>query len=64
MQQIELHCRECNMRLMDYMVSGNDDNIVLQGIVIKCPRCKRVMILKRYTEGMLKEHTKKGKYKV
>ena len=53
MQQIELHCKACNIRLMDYLVTGNDEQIVLHNIVIKCNRCKRVMELKKYTEAIL-----------
>lgn len=64
MQQIELHCKVCNMRLMDYLVAGNDEQIVLQNIIIKCNRCKRVLVLKKYTEAILKQHQEDGKYKI
>ena len=39
---VQLHCRECNARMMDYTLCQDDDRIVLQGITIKCNRCKRV----------------------
>lgn len=42
---VQLHCRECNARMMDYTLCQDDDRIVLQGITIKCNRCKRVMML-------------------
>lgn len=64
MQQIELHCKACNIRLMDYLVTGNDEQIVLHNIVIKCNRCKRVMVLKKYTEAILKQHEKNGKFMI
>lgn len=64
MQTIELHCKSCNMRMMDYMVTGNDEQIVLQNIVIKCNRCKRVLVLKKYTEAILKQRQQDGKYKI
>ena len=63
MQQIELHCKECNMRFFDYMVTGNDKMIVLQGISLKCARCKRILVLKKYTEGMLRTHSVQGKFR-
>lgn len=62
MQQIELHCKECNQRFFDYMVTGNNETIVLQGISLKCTRCKRVLVLKKYTEGILMKHSKNAKF--
>ena len=62
MQQIELHCKECNQRFFDYMVTGNNETIVLQGISLKCARCKRVLVLKKYTEGILLKHSKNAKF--
>ena len=64
MQQIELHCKACNIRLMDYLVTGNEEQIVLHNIVIKCNRCKRVMVLKKYTEAILRQHEKNGKFMI
>lgn len=51
---IELRCKQCKQRLMDYMVTGNDEAVVLQNITLKCWRCKRALMLKKYTEGMQK----------
>ena len=62
MQTIELHCKECKQRFFDYMVTGNDKTIVLQGISLKCARCKRVLVLKKYTEGILLKHSKNAKF--
>lgn len=61
---IELRCKECKQRLMDYTLVGEDATIVLQGITMKCGRCKRVLTLKKYTEGMLRQHSVKGTYRI
>lgn len=52
------------MRLMDYFVTGDDTTIALQGIEIKCTRCKRVMVLKKYTEGFMKINASGNKLKI
>ena len=57
---IQLRCKECKQRLMDYTFVGEDDRIVLQNITMKCCRCKRVLMLKKYTEGMLRQHSVNG----
>ena len=62
MQQIEVQWKECNQRFFDYMVTGNNETIVLQGISLKCARCKRVLVLKKYTEGILLKHSKNAKF--
>lgn len=49
---------------MDYLVTGNDKQIVLHNIVIKCNRCKRVMVLKKYTEAILRQYEKNGKFMI
>lgn len=61
---IELRCKQCKQRVMDYMVTGDDEMIVLQNLTIKCCRCKRVMMLKKYTEGVLRMHSVKGTYRI
>ncbi len=55
-KEIELHCKKCNQRLMDYTLQYNSEAIVIQGITMKCHRCKRVFIMKKYTEGLLTGH--------
>ena len=39
---------------MAYLLTGNDDAPVLPGMIIRCHtnRCTRVMVLKKYTEGI------------
>ena len=61
---VQLHCRECNARMMDNTLCQDDDRIVLQGITIKCNRCKRVMMLKKYTEGMIRKRADKGVFRI
>ena len=51
---IEIRCKKCNKLMMEYFVCGDDSAVALQNIGIKCDRCKRVMILKKYSEGMMK----------
>lgn len=61
---IELRCKQCKQRLMDYTLTNNDETIVLQNLTFKCWRCKRVMMLKKYTEGMLRLHSVNGTYRI
>lgn len=37
---------------------------VLRRNGFKCDRCKRVMILKKYSEGMMKEHSENGTFRI
>ena len=50
--------------MMEYFVCGDDSAVALQNIGIKCDRCKRVMILKKYSEGMMKEHSENGTFRI
>lgn len=61
---IELHCRQCNQRLMDYILCYKDETTVLQGITLKCTRCKQVLMVKKYTEGILREYARNGVFKI
>ena len=61
---IEIRCKKCNKLMMNYYLSGDDSMIALQNIGIKCDRCKRVMILKKYSEGMMKEHSENGTFRI
>lgn len=56
MQQIDLYCKNCNKSFkIAHVISGDDSTPVLQNKVIKCHHCreKRVLILKKWTEGDL-----------
>ena len=50
--------------MMEYFVCGDDFAVALQNIGIKCDRCKRVMILKKYSEGMMKEHSENETFRI
>ena len=50
---IEIRCKKCNKLMMEYFVCGDDSAVALQNIGIKCDRCKRVMILKKYSVFMI-----------
>ena len=50
--------------MMEYFMSVDDSAVVLQNIGIKRDRCKRVMILKKYSEGMMKEHSENGIFRI
>ena len=50
--------------MMEYFACGDDSAVALQNIGIKCDRCKRVMILKKYSEGMMKEHSENGTFRI
>ena len=60
---IDFYCK-CNKLMMEYFVCGDDSAVALQNIGIKCDRCKRVMILKKYSEGMMKEHSENGTFRI
>lgn len=52
-KEVDLHCRRCRVNLMvTYSVSGNPDIEVFTGYTIKCHRCKRAIVMKKYTEKM------------
>lgn len=54
MQEIKFYCRKCRKFMgMTYSVSGDADSPVLQNIMMKCHVCKKVSVLKNYTEGMV-----------
>lgn len=55
--RIVIRCRKCNQRMFDY-VSGD------MHIEMKCSRCKRVMVMKNYTEGFLRAKAKNGEYRI
>lgn len=61
---IEIRCRECNQRLMDYTLTHRDDTIVIQGITVKCTRCKRMLVMKKYTEGILRENSRDAVFRI
>ena len=61
---IEIRCTKCNKLMMEYFVCGDDSAVALQNIGIKCDRCKRVMILKKYSEGMMKHNLEREAFRI
>ena len=51
---IELRCSKCNMKIMDYMIQHEDTGCALNGVSLKCSRCKRVITLMKYTEAIIR----------
>lgn len=62
--RIELRCRKCNRYFMNYTLTGEADTVALQNIELKCGRCKRMMVLQRCTEEVLRLHAVNGAYKI
>ncbi len=60
--QITLHCKYCRKSLhVGYIVTGNRDEKVLQGLTMTCPVCHnkhpRAMSLHNITEGEFLKQT-------
>ena len=54
MEEIEFYCKKCKCSMhMSYTTCGNNDTPVLTGIRMKCHRCKKVSVLKNFTEGRI-----------
>ena len=61
---IEFRCKKCGRHFWDYVIQKDDDLVVVQAISMKCDRCKRILLFKKYTEGYLISHSKKGIFKI
>ena len=63
-KKIEFYCGNCKKSLkMSYEVSGDAKMPIMSGITLRCHthKCRRVMALKKYTEGQLADRAdKKG----
>lgn len=55
--RIVIRCRKCNHRMFDY-IAGD------VSIEMKCCRCKRVRVMKNYTESFLRARAKNGEYRI
>ena len=51
---VELRCKKCNMKIMEYMLQHDDNACALSGISLKCSRCRRVIMLMKYTEAIIR----------
>ena len=53
--KIVIRCKKCNQRMFDY-ISGDVH------LEMMCSRCKRVLVLKKYTESFIRRRAKNGEY--
>jgi len=44
---------------MSMIPTGDSEAIVMNGVVLKCKRCKKASVLKNYTEGKILARTDK-----
>lgn len=47
---IEFRCKKCGRHFWDYLIQNDDNLVVVQAVCMKCDRCKRTLVLKKYTE--------------
>lgn len=62
--KIEMRCKKCNKLFMNYYLTGENIDLNLQGLELKCEKCKRILRLKKYTEQILLGYTVNGVYKI
>lgn len=63
--KIDFRCTRCNQKLMEYTLQNEAENIVLaKGVSMCCHRCKRIFILKKYTEAMVMAKAINGAMKI
>lgn len=55
--RIVIRCKKCNQRMFDY-ISGDVH------IEMKCSKCRRVLMMKNYTEDIIKTNAVKGEYRI
>ena len=54
MQEIRFHCKKCRKSMgMIYPLTGDPDAMVLPDMILRCPTCRKVMILKKCNEGQV-----------
>ena len=60
LQAIDFYCKKCKKSMrISYALTGDDNTPAMNGIIIKCHthKCTRVVTLKNFTEGQIKERT-------
>ena len=62
--KIEMRCKKSNKLFMNYYLTGENIDLNLQGLELKCEKCKRILRLKKYTEQILLGYTVNGVYKI
>lgn len=52
---ITIRCKRCNQFLLGYDLIHDDDKRILERVTLPPCRCKRVLTLMKYTEGILRK---------
>lgn len=64
-EKITLYCGRCKKSTrVSHVVTGCDETKVLPNVQISCTHCKRVMMLKKFTEGELIKNAKGDRFYV
>ncbi len=50
---IEFRCKKCGRHFWDYLIQNDDNLVVVQAVCMKCDRCKRTLVLKKYTDNTI-----------
>lgn len=54
MQEIKFYCRKCRKSLgLTYNAGGDINAEVMKNVSMKCHTCRRILIFKKYTEGLI-----------
>ena len=54
MQEINFYCKKCKCSMhMSYIPVGKPETPVMNGIVMKCTRCKKASTFKNFKEGRI-----------
>ena len=60
---IDFYCKKCKRTFRAFhIITNNDSTPVMQNFAMKCHHCNRVVMLKNYTEGKIKENMKQDKF--
>lgn len=50
---LQFYCHKCDYRMFDCILTGDRNQIVCQGIKIKCRRCRHITTINLLTQDML-----------
>ena len=54
MQEIDFYCKKCGKSMrISYEIMGRHRRPVMSGVTLKCHICKKVSVMKNYTEERL-----------
>ena len=63
LKDIDFYCKGCKKSFkVTYLLTGIDEKIVMENVFMKCHTCKRVAVLKKYQEGVIRTHQKNGQF--